>query len=84
MTLYPIKCSELSRNKDQELMLNSSLGLILEVLDFSRILAAEKYLVCLVAFVSRCTSLYGTPTMFIDVLNHPALDKFDVSSLHTG
>ncbi|XP_020629867.1 acyl-CoA synthetase family member 2, mitochondrial-like isoform X3 [Orbicella faveolata] len=32
----------------------------------------------------KCTSLYGTPTMFIDVLNHPALDKFDVSSLHTG
>ncbi|XP_020629278.1 acyl-CoA synthetase family member 2, mitochondrial-like [Orbicella faveolata] len=32
----------------------------------------------------KCTSLYGTPTMFIDVLNHPALDKFDCSSLYTG
>ena len=51
------------------------LGLLFEVL------AVEKYQV---ALVFRCTSLYGTPTMFIDVLNHPALDKFDVSSLHTG
>ena len=32
----------------------------------------------------RCNSLYGTPTMFIDVLNHPMLEKFDVSSLRTG
>ncbi|XP_022795327.1 acyl-CoA synthetase family member 2, mitochondrial-like isoform X3 [Stylophora pistillata] len=32
----------------------------------------------------KCNSLYGTPTMFIDVLNHPALEKFDVSSLRTG
>lgn len=32
----------------------------------------------------RCNSLYGTPTMFIDVLNHPAFEKFDVSSLNTG
>ncbi|CAH3125311.1 unnamed protein product, partial [Pocillopora meandrina] len=32
----------------------------------------------------KCNSLYGTPTMFIDVLNHPMLEKFDVSSLRTG
>ena len=33
---------------------------------------------------TRCTSLYGTPTMFIDVLNHPAFDKFDFSTMRTG
>ena len=38
----------------------------------------------IVSHCARCNALYGTPTMFIDVLNHPAFDKFDVSSLHTG
>ncbi len=32
----------------------------------------------------RCTSLYGVPTMFIDVLAHPDVDGVDVSSLRTG
>jgi fatty-acyl-CoA synthase len=32
----------------------------------------------------RCTALYGVPTMFIAVLEQPALDLFDVSSLRTG
>lgn len=32
----------------------------------------------------RCTSLYGTPTMFIDYLNVIEHHKFDVSSLKTG
>ncbi|XP_070552711.1 medium-chain acyl-CoA ligase ACSF2, mitochondrial-like [Ptychodera flava] len=32
----------------------------------------------------RITSVYGTPTMFIDMLNHPDFDKFDMSSLSTG
>ncbi|KAK3100350.1 hypothetical protein FSP39_018563 [Pinctada imbricata] len=32
----------------------------------------------------RCTSLYGVPTMFIDMLNHPKFDSFDFSSLYTG
>ncbi|XP_038055851.1 medium-chain acyl-CoA ligase ACSF2, mitochondrial-like [Patiria miniata] len=32
----------------------------------------------------RCTALYGTPTMFIDMLHHPRLSEFDVSSLSTG
>ncbi len=32
----------------------------------------------------RCTSLYGVPTMFIGVLEHPEFDGFDVSSLRTG
>ncbi len=32
----------------------------------------------------RCTSLYGVPTMFRAVLEHPAFDRFDCSSLRTG
>ena len=32
----------------------------------------------------RCTSLYGVPTMFIGVLDHPRFAEFDVSSLRTG
>jgi fatty-acyl-CoA synthase len=32
----------------------------------------------------RCTSLYGVPTMFRAVLEDPAFDKTDVSSLRTG
>jgi fatty-acyl-CoA synthase len=32
----------------------------------------------------RCTSLYGVPTMFRAVLDEPALDRFDCSSLRTG
>jgi len=32
----------------------------------------------------RCTALYGVPTMFIAVLEHPLFDKFDFSTLRTG
>jgi fatty-acyl-CoA synthase len=32
----------------------------------------------------RCTSLYGVPTMFIALLEHPLLQSTDVSSLRTG
>ncbi|BFZ14963.1 hypothetical protein BsWGS_18002 [Bradybaena similaris] len=32
----------------------------------------------------KCTSLYGVPTMFIDILNHPLCSKTDTSSLITG
>jgi len=32
----------------------------------------------------RCTALYGVPTMFIALLDHPLFDKFDFSSLRTG
>ncbi len=31
-----------------------------------------------------CTALYGVPTMFIAVLEHPMFNKFDFSSLRTG
>ena len=32
----------------------------------------------------RCNALYGVPTMFIGVLDHPDFARFDVSSLRTG
>jgi fatty-acyl-CoA synthase len=32
----------------------------------------------------RCTALYGVPTMFIALLDHPMFSKFDFSSLRTG
>ncbi|WP_353251327.1 AMP-binding protein [Salinisphaera sp. PC39] len=32
----------------------------------------------------RCTSLYGVPTMFIDMLAHPLVDELDLGSLRTG
>ncbi|XP_046641884.1 medium-chain acyl-CoA ligase ACSF2, mitochondrial-like [Daphnia pulicaria] len=32
----------------------------------------------------RCTSLYGTPTMFVDILNLPDLKQYDLKSLSTG
>ncbi|CAG0886847.1 unnamed protein product [Cyprideis torosa] len=32
----------------------------------------------------RCTALYGTPTMFVDILNSPVLPSVDLMSLETG
>lgn len=32
----------------------------------------------------RCTALHGVPTMFIAMLDHPDLEKFDLSTLRTG
>uniref|UniRef100_A0A915AER6 Medium-chain acyl-CoA ligase ACSF2, mitochondrial n=1 Tax=Parascaris univalens TaxID=6257 RepID=A0A915AER6_PARUN len=32
----------------------------------------------------RCTTVYGTPTMFIDMLNHPRYSEFDYSSVFSG
>lgn len=32
----------------------------------------------------RCTSLYGVPTMFVAILEHPRFDRFDVTSLRKG
>lgn len=32
----------------------------------------------------RCTALYGVPTMFIALLEHPRLAELDVTSLRTG
>ena len=42
-------------------------------------------LACLGAVAEeRCTALYGVPTMFIAVLDHPAFGDFDLRSLRTG
>ncbi|XP_062270257.1 medium-chain acyl-CoA ligase ACSF2, mitochondrial [Platichthys flesus] len=32
----------------------------------------------------RCTFIYGTPTMYVDMVNQPDLAKFDLSSLEAG
>jgi fatty-acyl-CoA synthase len=32
----------------------------------------------------RCVSLYGVPTMFIAILDHPRFAEFDLTSLRTG
>src|SRR5262249_53181166 len=32
----------------------------------------------------RCTSLYGVPTMFIAMLEHPSFGQHDLTSLRTG
>ena len=32
----------------------------------------------------KCTVIFGVPTMFIAILNHPDFDKFQTSSLRTG
>ncbi|HZV07240.1 MAG TPA: AMP-binding protein [Gemmataceae bacterium] len=32
----------------------------------------------------RCTSLYGVPTMFRAILDHPDFERFDCTSLRTG
>ncbi len=32
----------------------------------------------------RCTALYGVPTMFISLLEHPDFDQSDLTSLRTG
>jgi fatty-acyl-CoA synthase len=32
----------------------------------------------------KCTHFTGTPTMYLDILNHPLLKEFDLSSLRTG
>ncbi|XP_063077145.1 medium-chain acyl-CoA ligase ACSF2, mitochondrial-like [Engraulis encrasicolus] len=32
----------------------------------------------------RCNFLYGTPTMFIDILGHPDFHKYDLSSAEAG
>lgn len=32
----------------------------------------------------KCTTVYGTPTMYIDMYNHANLSKYNVSSLNAG
>ena len=33
---------------------------------------------------AKCTAVYGVPTMFIAIMEHPLFNKFDFSSLRTG
>lgn len=32
----------------------------------------------------KCTAVYGVPTMFISILNHPMFEMFDMTTLRTG
>uniref|UniRef100_A0A914DMD3 Medium-chain acyl-CoA ligase ACSF2, mitochondrial n=1 Tax=Acrobeloides nanus TaxID=290746 RepID=A0A914DMD3_9BILA len=32
----------------------------------------------------KCTSVYGTPTMFIDMINHPEFNKYVYNSIRSG
>lgn len=32
----------------------------------------------------KCTAVYGVPTMFIAMLNHPAFGRYDLTNLRTG
>ena len=32
----------------------------------------------------RCTTIYGTPTMFVDLIHHPNFSKYDVSSVNSA
>jgi fatty-acyl-CoA synthase len=34
--------------------------------------------------IERCTALYGVPTMFVAVLEHPTFPVYDLTSLRTG
>ncbi|MCJ2166046.1 MULTISPECIES: AMP-binding protein [unclassified Pseudodesulfovibrio] len=34
--------------------------------------------------VEKCTAVYGVPTMYIAMLDHPLFERFDYSSLRTG
>jgi fatty-acyl-CoA synthase len=44
----------------------------------------EPSLVLETVTTERCTVLYGVPTMFIAMLEHPKHNRFDLSSLRTG
>ena len=48
----------------------------------SRIFNAESALQAV--DIEQCTSIYGTPTMFIDMLNCKSFEKYDLSTLRTG
>nr|WP_306600965.1 AMP-binding protein [Geothrix sp. 21YS21S-2] len=63
------------------------LGVMACVSHASTMVLLEKYdPVTVMMSVEReaCTALYGVPTMFINVLEHPLFPKFDFTSLRTG
>jgi fatty-acyl-CoA synthase len=46
--------------------------------------AFDPLLVLETVAAERCTALYGVPTMFIGILDHPRLGEFSFESLRTG
>lgn len=42
------------------------------------------FLLMVIFIPHRCTIVYGTPTMFADMIDHPDLDKYDLSSVKGG
>lgn len=63
------------------------LGVLACVTHGSAMVILEKFdpvLVMQSVETERCTALYGVPTMFIAVLQHPLFERFDFSSLRTG
>ncbi len=63
------------------------LGVMACVNHGSAMVFVEKYdpvLVMMSIEQERCTAVYGVPTMFIAMLEHPLFSKFDFSSLRTG
>ena len=48
----------------------------------SRVFNAESALAAVAS--EKCTSIYGTPTMFIDMLNCKSFEKYNLSTLRTG
>ncbi|MCQ2595783.1 MAG: AMP-binding protein [Treponemataceae bacterium] len=63
------------------------LGIMACVNNGSTIVMLEKYdpIKVMSAIQSeKCTSVYGVPTMYIAMLDHPDFEKYDFSSLRTG
>jgi fatty-acyl-CoA synthase len=63
------------------------LGVMAILTHRSTMVVVEEYdalLVLEAVHKERATALYGVPTMFIGVYNHPSFDEFDVSSLRKG
>jgi len=48
------------------------------------IMKAEIIMACGFLFVFRATAIYGTPAMFIDLLNHQKFALTNFSSIRTG
>ena len=63
------------------------LGVMACVNHGSTMVMTEKYdpvLVMMSVEKERCTAVYGVPTMYIAIMDHPLFPKFDFSSLRTG
>lgn len=63
------------------------LGVMAAITHGSTIVMVEEYdpLVALSSIQKeKCTSVYGVPTMFIGMMNHPMFDMFDMGTVRTG